>query len=206
MLNLHVAAHDHPPFSPLVLSHTLHCQQKIKKPKNQNQKPKPARVIAVKLKRPARCSQGCFHSAIKSHIGMYKVCTSIPVYVYLHSSCLVHYSCLDKKKKKKTARVNGVKFNVYLVPRCRQGCFPLLLKKHTGIYVRYICRPCTTVRITPLWGRFPSSIARQPTGSKHRTIPLRTALGEIFPTLTLLAPALIQLWRSRARKIGPGCV
>ena len=40
------------------------------------------------------------------------------------------------------------------------------------------------VYITPSWGGFPSSIARQPRGCHSRTIRLRKALGEIFPTPT----------------------
>ena len=45
--------------------------------------------------------------------------------------------------------------------------------------------------ITPPWGGFPSSIARQPKkGGQYRTIRLRKALGEMFPTPTVLAPTL----------------
>ena len=58
--------------------------------------------------------------------------------------------------------------------------------------------------ITPHWGGFASSIARQPRGCQYRTIRLRKALGQMFPTPTFLAPTLFQLWRYRAWKIGPG--
>ena len=65
--------------------------------------------------------------------------------------------------------------------------------------------PCTTtVHITPLWGGFPSSMSRQPRGCRYQTIRVRKTLGEMFPTPTFLAPELLQLWRYRAWKIGPG--
>ena len=44
--------------------------------------------------------------------------------------------------------------------------------------------PNTTAYITPLWDRFPSSIARQPRGCQYRTNRLRKALGEMLPTPT----------------------
>ena len=45
----------------------------------------------------------------------------------------------------------------------------------------------------------------QEEGTKYRTIRLRTALGEMFPTPTFLGPTLFQLlWRYRAWNIGPG--
>ena len=60
---------------------------------------------------------------------------------------------------------------------------------------------------TPPWGGFPSSIARQPRGCQYRTIRLRNALGEMFPTPTFLTPTLFQPWRYQPWIIGPGlCV
>ena len=59
------------------------------------------------------------------------------------------------------------------------------------------------VHHTP-WGGFPTSIARQPRGCQYRTMRLRKALGEMFPTPTISAPARFQLWRYRAWKIGRG--
>ena len=53
--------------------------------------------------------------------------------------------------------------------------------------------PYTTVYITPTWGGFPSSIVRKSRGCRYRTIRLRKALGETFPTSTFSAPALFQL-------------
>ena len=68
-------------------------------------------------------------------------------------------------------------------------------------YIRYT----TTVYMTPPCGGFPSSIARRPRGCQYRTIRLRKALGERFPTSTFLhAPAPFQLFRYRGWKIGPG--
>ena len=61
-----------------------------------------------------------------------------------------------------------------------------------------------TTKTTHPWDSFSSSIARQPRGCQYRTIRLRKALGEMFPTPTFLAPALFQLWRYRPWKIGPG--
>ena len=62
----------------------------------------------------------------------------------------------------------------------------------------------TTVYITPPWGAFPRSIARQARGYQYRTMRLRKALGETFPTPTVSAPILFQLLRRyRAWKIGP---
>ena len=61
------------------------------------------------------------------------------------------------------------------------------------------------VYITPPWGGFPSSIARQPRGYQYLTLRLRKdLLGEMLPTPTFLAPAPLQLWRCRPWKIGPG--
>ena len=62
------------------------------------------------------------------------------------------------------------------------------------------------VCITPPGAFFPRSIARQPKRCPSRTTRLRKALGEMLPMPTFLAPALFQLWRYRARKIGPGGV
>ena len=59
--------------------------------------------------------------------------------------------------------------------------------------------------VTPPWGAFPISIARQLGGCQYRTVRLRNALGEMIPTPTFLAPTLFQLlWRHRPWKIGPG--
>ena len=51
---------------------------------------------------------------------------------------------------------------------------------------------CTTVYITPPpRGGFPSQIARQPRGCQYGTVRLQKALGEVFPTPSFLAPALL---------------
>ena len=50
-----------------------------------------------------------------------------------------------------------------------------------------VIRSCTVYcvqYITPPWGGFPSSIARQPRGCQYRTIRLWKALSEMFPTPT----------------------
>ena len=56
---------------------------------------------------------------------------------------------------------------------------------------------------TPLLGGFPSLIARQPRGCQYRTIRLRKALGDMFPTLLsgpFSDPTIYfnLLWRHRA--------
>ena len=66
------------------------------------------------------------------------------------------------------------------------------------------CRTYSSLYTTPPWGVFPRPIARQPRGSKHRTTRLRKALGEMFPTPTVLTTTLFHLWRYRPWKIGQG--
>ena len=61
----------------------------------------------------------------------------------------------------------------------------------------FFCHPANTYRIpytlyiTPIWGGFPRSIDRQPRGCQYRTIRLRKALHEMFPTPPFLAPTLV---------------
>ena len=64
--------------------------------------------------------------------------------------------------------------------------------------------PYTTAYITHPWGGFSCSMAWRPLGCQHRTIYLRKALGEMFPTPTFLASTLLQLWRHQPWKIDPG--
>ena len=51
---------------------------------------------------------------------------------------------------------------------------------------------CITLSDTP-GAFFPNSISRHPKGCQYRTISLRKALGEIFPTLAFSTPTLFQL-------------
>ena len=53
-------------------------------------------------------------------------------------------------------------------------------------------------------GGFPSLIARQPRGGQRRTMHLRKALGEMFPTPTFWHRHYYKACRYRAWKIGPG--
>ena len=76
---------------------------------------------------------------------------------------------------------------------------------HTGYHMYTGSRyPWRTVYITHSWGGFPSSTARQRRGCQYRTTRLRKALHEMCTTPTFSAPTLLQLWRYRAWKIGPG--
>ena len=87
--------------------------------------------------------------------------------------------------------------DLFFLLLCGQGDFfeprtCLVVTVHDGVYH------------TP-GAAFPSSIARQPRGRPYRTIArLRKALGEMFPTLTLVAPTLFQPSIYRPWKIGPG--
>ena len=56
---------------------------------------------------------------------------------------------------------------------------------------------------TRLWGGFPRSIARQPSGCQYRTIRFRKALDEMCSPPTCFAPvALSRLRKYRARETG----
>ena len=84
----------------------------------------------------------------------------------------------------------------YPIARLRQAI--VLLCWSFSLHTRILC----TVYHTPLGRGFPCSIARQPRGCECRTKRLRKALGDMFPTSTLLAPlALFQLWKYRPWKI-----
>ena len=73
-------------------------------------------------------------------------------------------------------------------------------KNHPQVWA--LCR--YAVYITHRWSGFPSSIARQQRRCHYRTLRLRKAVDEVFPTPTFLAPAVFLLWRYRPWIIGPG--
>ena len=63
--------------------------------------------------------------------------------------------------------------------------------------------PCRTVSITPSWGGFPCSIARQPKdGVNSKRFGLRKALGEMFTPPNFVGTDTIEvhLWRYRSWK------
>ena len=63
----------------------------------------------------------------------------------------------------------------------------------------------TTAYFTHTLGRFFKLDCATIQRCQHRTIRVRKALGETFPTPTFLGPTLFQPWRYRALKIGAGC-
>ena len=58
--------------------------------------------------------------------------------------------------------------------------------------------------ITPPWSGFPSSIARQPKRVPQPNDTSSESSRRDVSNADFLAPTLLQLWRCRARKIGPG--
>ena len=114
------------------------------------------------------------------------------------STCsLSNPSGLGGKKRRKHVTITA------LATRSGPGCHA---KQRYDAFVVGLRQGVTRLRrcISHPWCGFPSSIARQPRGYYYRTIRLQRPLGEVFTTPTLLAPALLQLWKYRPRKIGPG--